>query len=328
MSIRTQHYVWRHYIDAWKNEDGLVHYSRNGTILPATNPRNIMAQRDFYRLPQFSKTDANFLKLFFRSTGTSALRNSHFTLIDNFTYVARANELIQRSSRTSVEEKDYARDVVIETEEKLQGRIEQDALPILEQLRKKRCEFISNNKMAIAFFRFIAHQYFRTKRIRTDIGEELSRIMPSREFSHLANIICHISAENVGASLFVDRNNFNIIFLDDRDGVGFVTGDQPIINLMATGAGRETTELTMYYPLTPNLSCLVAPRESKLCSVDIPGPFVGEFNDLVAWESRNFLIANSKGILQNTLRRTSLTRPAARQIIDSLAKTSRFGRNS
>ena len=321
MTTRMQHYVWRHYLEAWQNEDGLVHCSRRGKILPPTNPKNLMVERDFYKLSRITKEDAILLKAFIQST-EATLRQSHRNLIAALAHIANSNDLIQNSDRTSLDEKRYAQGLAIEMEEQLQGQIEQGALPILEELRHKRNEFVNVDRTAIQFFHFLAHQYFRTKHIREAIGEELAQISPNHDFARLSNIVCHIGAVNVGGSLFVDRNQFDIVFLDDGDDVGFITGDQPVVNLLGTGDGSETTELALYYPLSPSLSCLVVPKELKLRSVDIPGEILKELNDLIAWESRSFWVASSNGILQHIVSKPSLTRPPARRILDCLVKTS------
>ena len=321
MTTRMPHYVWRHYLEAWQNEDGLVHCSRRGEILPPTNPKNLMVERDFYKLSRITKEDAIFLEGFIRST-QATLRRSHRNLITAFAHIAHSNDLIQNSDRISFEEKRYAQRLVIETEDQLQGRIEQDALPILEALRHKKSEFVNVDGTAIQFFHFLAHQYFRTKHIREAIGEELSQISPNHDFVHLNNIVCHIGAVNVGGSLFVDRKQFDIVFLDDGDDAGFITGDQPVVNLLGSGDGSETTALALYYPLSPSLSCLVVPKEYKLHSVDIPGEILKELNDLIAWESTSFWVASSNRILQHIVSNRSLTRPPAGRILDFLVKTS------
>ena len=323
MTTRIQHYVWRHYLEAWQDEDGLVRCARNGEILPFTKPRNIMAERDFYKLPRITKADAEFLQAFVGSTKSMELKEAHRYLIYALAHISNFSELIQRSERASSEEKRYAQGVVIEIEEKLQGQIEQDALPILDELKNKRSAFISTDETAITFFHFIAHQYFRTKRIRTAIGEELSQIGPNHDFAGLANIVCHIAAVNVGSNLFVDRNEFDIVFLDDGDEHGFITGDQPVVNLLGTGDSRETTELALFYPLSPDLSCLVVPREYQVHSANIAGTVVDELNDLVAWESRNFLVGKSNERLQYIFNKASSTRPSGHKILASLVKAGR-----
>lgn len=323
MTTRIQHYVWRHYLEAWQDEDRLVHCSRNGKILPATKPRNIMAERDFYKLPRITRVDAEFLQALIGSTKAVELRESHLYLVNALARISTASELIKQSDRASAKEKRYAQDVVIEIEEKLHGQVEQEALPILDELRNRRSEFISTDESAIAFFHFIAHQYFRTKRIRTAIGEELSQIGHYHDFARLANIVCHIGAVNVGGSLFVDRNEFDIAFLDDRYDVGFITGDQPVVNLLGTGDSRETTELALSFPVSPDISCLVVPRDYEVHSAVIPGNVVEELNDLVAWESKDFLVAKSNKRLQTIVSRSSSTRPSGRKILESVVKASR-----
>lgn len=288
-------------------------------MLPPTNPKNLMVERDFYRLFRITEADARLLEALFQSTGT-ALRESHRNLIAALAHIANATDLIQSSDRTSTDEKRYAQTVAIEIEEQLQGQIEQDALPLLRALRHKRSEFVESDRTAGQFFHFLAHQYFRTKHIREAIGEELSQISPNH--ARLTNLVCHIGATNVGASLFVDRSEFDIVFLDDRDRVGFITGDQPVVNLLGTGDGSETTELILYYPLSPCLSCLVVPKECRLRPVDIPGHIVDDLNDFIAWESRNFWVANSNRTLQRIVSKPSLARPLGRCIVDSLVKLS------
>ena len=122
MTTRIQHYVWRHYLEAWQDQDGLVHCARNGEILPSTKPRNIMAERDFYKLPRITKVDADFLQALLGSTKSVELREVHRYLIKALAHISTASELIQRSERASAEEKRYAQGVVIEIEESYRGR--------------------------------------------------------------------------------------------------------------------------------------------------------------------------------------------------------------
>ena len=319
MTSRDHHYVWLHYLQAW-GEDGLVHCSRNGKVLPLTNPKNLMVERDYNRLPRLKDSDLAFLRLSIESTGSAELRQLHREFVDDLAHIVQANEIIQSDDRCSADEKHLAQGVVIETLEKLHGQIERRAFPILEELRQKQTDFINNYDSAMAFFRFIGHQYLRTKRVREGVGEVHSQMFPGHDFARLANILCYIHAENLGASLFVDRNEFDIIFLECRGEIRFVTGDQPIVNLMADGYGRETTELAFYYPLCPDLSCLLSPKDYGLDSAKVPGGIVQDLNDFIAWQSKQFLVANSNTEIQRILRKPPLQKPPTSRILDSLAK--------
>ena len=209
---------------------------------------------------------------------------------------------------------------MIESEEKLQGGIEQEALPLLKKLRLKQTDFLQSDTAAIKFFHFISHQYFRTKQVRDNTGEALSEIFPNHDFARLTNIVCHMAATNVGGTLFRDRKEFDIVFLGVKDDIGFVTGDQPMVNLLGTDDGSDPEEIIFYYPLSPSLSCLVSPKEYRLVTADIPSEIADELNGLIAWHSSHFLVANSDRTLRHVVNRLSAPKLPACHILDSLSK--------
>ena len=320
MTKRNQHYVWRYYLEAWQNRNGLVPFSINGKVRPPTNPKNIMVERDFYKLSRITTSDLIFLETFIEQAGLEMLKQSHRNLVNALARIANANELIQKSNRVTIAEKEDAKALAIETEEDLQGQIEVHALSLLKELRNRRTDFINVDETAISFYRFISHQYFRTKRIRESIGDALTKLYPNHDFARITNIMCHITAENVGCSLFRDRRDFDIVFLGNRDGIGFVTGDQPVVNLLGTEDGSDPKEIIFYYPLSPILSCILAPKECGLSTSDISSEITEQLNDLIAWHSRYFLVADSIGTLQRVLRRPSSTKLPAYHILDSLTE--------
>ena len=279
-----------------------------------------MSERNFYELSRITEVDVFFLNAFIQSTGAS-LKESHRTLIASLAHIAKVSDLIHSSDRATTNEKriaQIAQTAVIETEEKLQGQIEQDALPLLKQLREKQSAFVNTYETAMTFFRFLAHQYFRTKQIREAIGEDLLQISPDHDLAHLRHVVGQIVAENVGASLFVDRNEFGIIFWETKSDTGFITGDQPIVNLLGTGDSRQTTELVFYYPLSPTLSCVVAPKALGLQSAEIPFASVEILNGLMAWKAEDFLVAKTNEVLQRTLSKPLLVRPSGERILESI----------
>ncbi len=320
MTARDHHYVWRHYLEAWGNESALVHWSMDGEVRSPTNPKNLMVERDYNKLPLISNNDLAFLRLFVESTGPAEMRQTHRRFVDDLAHVAQANEIIQGDDRFFADEKRLAQAAIIETMENLHTQIEQSTLSILEELRQRRTDFINDYDSSMAFFRFIAHQYLRTRRIREDFEEVHSEMFPSHDFARLAPIVSHIGAENLGASLFVDRNEFDIIFTESWDGVRFITGDQPVVNVMGNGYDGETTELALYYPLSPDLSCLVSPKEYRLDSAKVPDEIVQDLNDFIAWRSKRFLVADSNSELQRVASKPPLHNPPTRRIVESLVR--------
>lgn len=313
MVTRRQHYVWRHYLEAWEQKKGIINCLRDGKIFPA-NPKNVMVERDFYKLPRLTKADVEFLEPFMQATYPE-VREINLNLIKTLVFLTNANDLIQSQEGISEAVKSDFQTPIIEAEEKLHEQIESDALPVLEELRQKQTNFLCNDKAAISFFDFIAHQYWRTKRIRESVGEILYS-SSNRDFSHLQNLLCHCFANSMGANLFFDRSEFDIIFLDNTTDLGFITGDQPIVNLMGTRNGTPPEEIALYYPLAPDLAFILLPKEYKPCSMNID--MVKELNDLIMWESKHFLVSDSTKVLEQYLNNPiSRIPPTCRILTDS-----------
>lgn len=317
MITRNQHYVWRHYLEAWQQANGLVNCLREGRLF-ATNPRNVMAERDFYKLSPVTKTDAIF---FFRwlQSQNQHLKNVNRSLFISLARFANANEMIQRQGTASIAEKSYAQSIVIEAEEKLQGEIERGAFPILRELRQQRVEFLKNDDTAMKFFNFIAHQYFRTKSIREGIGWVLSREFQGYNFGRIRNLFCHCFATSLGASLFLDRDNLEILFLQCVDGPSFITGDQPVINLMTAGDDSPPNELVLFYPLAPDLAMLLPPKKYGIESAGVSSETVNELNEFIAWKSSQLLIAASGDCLRKYVNNSPIGRPANCDILARLS---------
>lgn len=274
-----------------------------------------MAERDFYMLASFTHSDLLFVEEWLR-TNESYLRGIHQRLIGRLAYIAAANEQIQRDPTTSPEDKALVQSFVIETEEKLHSSIEREAVPFLDALREKRVDFLNDDENAIIFFHFLGHQYFRTKRIRNAIGNALSELQPDHDFSRLKNVLCHCFATNLGASLFVDRSQFDLIFLTNSTDLGFITGDQPVVNIMGTTSDIAPEEMALYYPLTASLSLLLLPKEYKLGSTSIAEDIAEELNEWIVWNSSEFLVASSKSVLQEIASRPAPQGPPSRRILD------------
>ena len=290
----NQHYVWRHYLEMWQREDGLVSCLRDQRIF-RSNPINTMVERDFYKLQKLTRSDIYILQKLLIEKTSPHLRELHKPLIEQFAYIAEANARLQVHPNASGTDKEMVRKLTIEAEEKLHGGVEESAKPILEALRNKDGNVIYSDDTAIPFFDFIAHQFFRTKRMRDAIVEAAKGILPAETMQRIRNLLGYCYATNIGGSLYGDRHGWEIIFLDCPAGSEFITGGQPVVNVLGNKDGRPPEELAFYYPLSPNLAMILAPKSLELRAVftkfDIAA--TNEINDLIAWESGQFLIARS-----------------------------------
>ena len=282
-------------MEAWLASDGLLS-SVVGDRLVRTTPLNIMVEKDFYALEAITRRDAAILRmLLLREETPSSMRRTHGKLVAHFQRVSEVLEKVRSHPDTSAKDNAYARKVAIEIEERLHGQIEEDALPILSALRRKDRTVIHSDSCAISFFNFVSQQYMRTKAMRDGIEGGLREMFGRATARRIRNVYCHCIANNLGGSLYVDRHNFELVFVEPPPGRGLVTGDQPLVNLLATEDGRVPREMALYYPLAPKLGLILAPSAMDLASIlpDVNGSRVTELNDRITRRSERFLVAES-----------------------------------
>ena len=300
MPTRRQHYVWRHYLEGWLGSDTLVAFLMDDKVA-RTKPANIMVQRDFYRVAALTTEDVDALRgLLLGSETSPALRDLHRNLIRQFHRLGTLDAVAQTVPDLPSEHSAAARNAVIEAEERIHAGIERRAVPILAALRDEHAEVIYDDDVSVDFFHFVSHQYFRTKALRDTIEKGLRALVSTDTAERIRHVFCHCTATNVGATLYRDRANFELLFLRSPTPEGIITGDQPVVNLLATHDGTEPAELALYYPLSPSLAMILSPKSLDLRSpVASASPSVGrELNNFVAWKSSRFLVARSNPLLR------------------------------
>lgn len=280
-----------------------------GDRLVRTTPLNIMVERDFYRLEAITRHDASILKtMLLREETPSSMRRTHEKLVAQFQLLSEVLEKVRCHPDTSVEDKAHARNIAIEIEERLHGQIEEDAVPVLRALRSQDRTVIHSDAHAISFFNFVSQQYMRTKAMRDRIESGLRTTFGRGTARRIRNVYCHCIANNLGGSLYVDRHNFELVFVEPLPGQGLVTGDQPLVNLLATEDGTAPQEMVLYYPLTPKLGVILAPSAMDLASIlpSVDGSRAAVLNDRIAKKSERFLVAESDTDLMPYLGRRAL----------------------
>ena len=112
----------------------------------------------------------------------------------------------------------------------------------------------------MTFIQFISYQYFRTARIRNgyraiplELPHDRDRTWPIEAF---------IYATNLKTSLYVQRHEYEIVMIDSRTDKPFITGDQPVINLL----GLSHPEVELFYPLTLKRAMILSASRERYSS--------------------------------------------------------------
>lgn len=257
-----------------------------------------MAKRDFYKLTPVTNLDVQFFEHWV-SKCPPPLQRMHRNFFYRYCQVAALNETVQKSNQISDDDKYQAYNLTLEMEEQLHQATESMAVPILEELCQGCLGFLQDDKKAIELFHFIGHQYFRTLSVREDFREVLGLSEPGYDFSRLYHILGYCVAENIGSGLYRDRKRMQITFLTHQKN-GFITGDQPIVNLDRNSI-QEHDGIALYYPLLPNRAVIFGFQEPRHSECDVSDVIADHLNQAISFKSRQFLVGLSKHVLHKHL---------------------------
>ena len=299
MVTRRQHYVWRYYLSKWENSRGLIWCLRDGNLFH-TNPINIMVQRDFYKLRLLTKMDIIALRgLIVDKVSSPLLRELHDNLMNQFAAVSRLNDWIHSYPESTEADRAFVRKVVIEAEEWLQSGAEHGFVPIIERILTQDTKILDDDDEALDLIYFLCMQYFRTKNMRDRVSREIDEGVFAESAKRVTPLLCHCAAVNVAHSLYLDRKDFEIVFVESPTAGEFIAGDQPVMNPLANADGTPPEELALYYPVCPRLAIILAPKAMNFgdrcskCDLQMQQ----SLNDLVAVNAQHSIVANSHEML-------------------------------
>jgi hypothetical protein len=145
--------------------------------------------------------------------------------------------------------------VISNLNENYHAAIENGFWPYLEAIKNRDFSFYEDPQKASGFFYGLYVQYMRTKAVRERACKKENVLFDDME--RVWDVLSHILAVEAGGSLFVSRNEFRILVLDNHTEVPFITSDQPIINMLTPGGSWDVPEkMELYYPLSPKQTML------------------------------------------------------------------------
>ena len=95
----------------------------------------------------------------------------------------------------------------------------------------------------------------------------------------------------IPTSLFLGRKRQQLVLLHNNTEVGFITGDQPVINLHGGNRPKPPTKLSMYYPISPTAALIwgEVDEEVPYSTSTLTAGQVSAFNARIAAEAHSQL---------------------------------------
>ncbi len=253
---KNKHYVWQHYLNAWAAEGSFCCYRQKDKHLFQTLPKSVASETYFYQTMKLTDGDLKWLDDFIGRATDERLRelNRDYVKLNQLSFTLReklSTLELHPDARAQLEEE--LRWAERNLGEKYHTGIENKNQDLLNFIRNKDDTFYEDPVRCGDFLYFLSHQYFRTAKMRRSMSQ-IAEYEQGHDALRTAGIFNHIRATNVSAGLFLERKQYRIRFLDNETAIPYITGDQPIINMLAING---TDDLELYYPLSPRLAVIL-----------------------------------------------------------------------
>jgi hypothetical protein len=109
----------------------------------------------------------------------------------------------------------------------------------------------------------------------------------------------HMFATNIGMVVYLERSKRELVLVENTTDRAFITGDQPIINLLGD---RENPHemLSWYYPISPRLALLLteADKGPAFTTASLTSRLVNDLNVRMVAASHSQVFAQSRVSLE------------------------------
>jgi hypothetical protein len=189
-------------------------------------------------------------------------------------------------------------------EEDLHATIEASAIPYLDALRRDETDFLASADDFGKFAHYLAVQWMRTKKMRSaSIAAVSSTAISGFDAERAWGVLSHIFATNLSHALVSRRTDHQITILEAHHDTGFITSDQPVINLLALGKGQheEVNDLEIYYPVSPTRALLIEVNKGRGAPITrrlISDTETWRYNRTVHLLAHEQVFATDEGILR------------------------------
>lgn len=252
---RKHHYVWKYYLNGWRNTEGKVCYRTKKGKIACDNATGLARENDFYKISTLNTEDIIFILNFIQISDVS-VRNLHIAFLDKMILQSKQIELADKSNKTELSDR-----IKFNTLEDIHSRVEGDAVRIIQELRKGNYFYIFVDESRSKLLSYLGHQFSRNKYSRKQFVKAFGS--PSEQKA-LADknwwLISVVLGVNFGYSLARSFALKRTVMLINETGIDFITSDNPVINVMDSDSeitGIPPEHMDLYFPISPNLAYMV-----------------------------------------------------------------------
>lgn len=295
---KNQHYVFRAYLKPWAQRD-LIYCLREGRVFQP-NLEGVACERFFYRLQDLTPGELRLIEEFLSKHPSELLKTMQKQFLETYLLPTRLKKRLGKSAdREFLAVLDR---VIAEGQEDYHQIIEEHLLVFLQQMLGGSVDFYSDSEQAALFLHAICVQYTRTKRTIEASIEVIGPQFNGCDVRRVMGALSPLMAMAVGQGLFIDREKFKLVLIDNNSETPFITADQPVVNLQAGYTRKPPEKFELFYPLSPKKAMLLLETSSKREEFPVSGVSVNSYNMMMAKNSYEQIFSDSEEYL-NTVNR-------------------------
>lgn len=301
---KRQHYVWRQYLRPWAQTENIWTYFKELNKVEYPGLMGVGQEKYFYKLVTFTQEEEEFLRKFIEHTSHPTVKPLCMDFLEMFTYHYKLQKQLDDNTNSKIDRKKVQAEI-----DKLEINMMEDAHCKFESFGNKliACrnikdlQFLENPDDLNETVIFLCVQYFRTRGMKKAVlkryrGAELERV------EKFWNIISICFALTLARNIALDKN-LRFILFENQTGTAFITGDQPIFNILndKVDENGNVKEFEIFYPITPKhaISGRFDEKQKDRCiDAVINADMVKYFNGKVFDNSDYFVFANNEDQLR------------------------------
>ena len=287
----NQHYVQQKYLEPWVKNGQILCLRLKKNIFP-TNTRNVASERYFYSLNNLTDKDCNFIRKLILDKLEEPMKSLQGKWLEIF------EKALHSPNLNLAINKNLKENMLKNVLEELYSNVENNGMPGLSKLQQGDISAVTEGGYQNKFLLYLSFQYFRTKKIKEAVRKEIGDyILYFDDFDAAFNLMAVIysSLFSYYTGIQLQNNEMNVFLVENNTSTSFITGDQPVVNLLANFSGA-TTELELFYPLSPSRALLIT--KDKDIDVNCSLEKVREYNNMIEYQSLSLIFANDESILQ------------------------------
>lgn len=297
-----QHSVPRFYLKPWTQNGELYYLNRTTGRIRHCGVRGVANERLFYRLEKLTPEEVDLIKRGLIEPCREPLRSIQLNFLRLYMFAPTLKASVDVNC-IDPKLRSLLEDQIANAAEHYHKRIEDCLKPFIASMLKGDTNFYSDAKKVANFLYAISVQFTRTNRAKQAFDFKMSGKYGGCNPQRIWNVASHILATSVGHSLYIDRQQFKLLLLDNDTDTPFITGDQPIINLDADLSSKPPNKLEYFYPLSPKKAMLLVENSNPICAGSVSQIAVNHYNVLIAKNSYEQVYSNRSDYLE-TIRKS------------------------